>query len=434
MSFIKNIYRYIKKRFGREEADDVREILEEYKRLKEQQQSQQKVQGGLGGEQQVGQENGKKQEASQQPPSTGKKSKRGMGGKKVSGGKRGKIKSEEPPRVSPEDIIDRIFVERKNESREQGVESLLDIDTSETTFEDGEEGMMREWDYEEQSYHNRATYVIRTLSQGSSRDYEFFRENFGHLVESVREELRKLKKRKREKVKGTKRGSRIHQRRAREEVTRVISGKEPKGDIYIKSKERERDYTVAILIDRSSSTRYRVENHTRIQVEKYTALILAEALAELGDSFSVASFQTDYYSEHNLIEYIKRHYEPWDEEKKEIVASLDYVEGSKTPSGVAIRVAIEDLERRKQKNKVLIIITDGRPEYLKETSEEYDIMDTRKAIEEAEEAGIRVVLLTIDPEPSYFRTLSEPASYARAFNDVESLIYEIVDIYKSLRK
>jgi nitric oxide reductase NorD protein len=90
--------------------------------------------------------------------------------------------------------------------------------------------------------------------------------------------------------------------------------------------------------------------------------------------------------------------------------------------GAAIRRTTRHLLEEEARDKLLIIVADGKPSDDSSYTGEYAIKDTARAIAEAEEKGIKVLYLNIDhAQPDYFKELTSNATYARWFKDPKEL-------------
>jgi nitric oxide reductase NorD protein len=64
--------------------------------------------------------------------------------------------------------------------------------------------------------------------------------------------------------------------------------------------------------------------------------------------------------------------------------------------GAAIRYATAQLQERPERRKLLMLLTDGKPNDLDHYEGRYGIEDTRQAIHEAHRAGLSPFCVTID--------------------------------------
>ena len=104
-----------------------------------------------------------------------------------------------------------------------------------------------------------------------------------------------------------------------------------------------------MLIDASGSQRSR-QGQVALQ-----AYILSEALSNVGIPHRVISFCTfwDYTILHRLRSY--------DDDRRENNNIFDYTTSSNNRDGLAIRAASDALLEREEENKIMILLSDGRP-------------------------------------------------------------------------
>jgi nitric oxide reductase NorD protein len=69
-----------------------------------------------------------------------------------------------------------------------------------------------------------------------------------------------------------------------------------------------------------------------------------------------------------------------------------------TRMGAAIRKATEILARQKTRERLLLLLTDGKPNDADHYEGRYGIEDTRKALIEARQQGLRPFCVTVDQE------------------------------------
>ena len=160
----------------------------------------------------------------------------------------------------------------------------------------------------------------------------------------------------------------------------------PKIDFYERPLVDRRDLSVLVLLDVSGSTEEEVEGERIIDIEKHAALILGQGLASLGDRFSLAGFSSNGRDDCRYFPY-KDFTDPWGHES---ISRLYAAESSSsTRIGVALRHAGFRLLEEPSKQRLIILVTDGRPMdqgYDPETR--YAQHDVRMACEENRKNGI----------------------------------------------
>ena len=87
--------------------------------------------------------------------------------------------------------------------------------------------------------------------------------------------------------------------------------------------------------------------------------------------------------------------------------------GYYTRIGAAIRHASAELRRQQNRKKLLLVLTDGKPNDIDHYEGRFGIEDTRHAVMEARRAGVCVFGVTVDRDAqSYFPTLFGRGGYA----------------------
>ncbi len=164
--------------------------------------------------------------------------------------------------------------------------------------------------------------------------------------------------------------------------------------LYRDYRQRYRSLSCLLLADLSLSTDAWVNNDTQvIDIIRDSLYLFAEALDATGDRFAIHGFSSRYRS-HVRFHRIKRfdeHYTP------PVRGRIQQIKpGYYTRMGAAIRYASQLLEAEPTFQKILLILTDGKPNDLDKYEGRYGIEDTRMAILEAEKKGLRPFCVTID--------------------------------------
>ena len=127
--------------------------------------------------------------------------------------------------------------------------------------------------------------------------------------------------------------------------------------------------------------------------KRESLVLLSEALQTLGDRYAIYGFSGMTRKRCELYR-IKTFEESYDSKVKARIAGIrpqDY-----TRMGVTIRHLSEKLLNVDAKTRVLITISDGKPDDYDGYRGEYGIEDTRQALMEAKHAGIHPFCITID--------------------------------------
>ena len=200
-------------------------------------------------------------------------------------------------------------------------------------------------------------------------------------------------------------------------------GISPSEKNYIRTRKNTRDIAVSFLIDMSGSTRGKT-----IALEKEALVIMSEALDELGDTFSIYGFSG--YTRQNVAFYIIKDFsEHYDHRIAEKISAIR--DKHSTRIGPALRHAALKLSKRDEKIKLLILLSDGKPED-REYYDAYGIEDTRAALKEGQKYGIRPFCITVDTKaPEYLHRMYSHSNWV-VVNDVAKLPLKITRIYRQL--
>ncbi|MGN6812840.1 MAG: nitric oxide reductase activation protein NorD, partial [Thermomicrobiales bacterium] len=202
---------------------------------------------------------------------------------------------------------------------------------------------------------------------------------------------------------------------------------------YARTREQRRDIAVAFLIDLSGSTGGFVAGphggERVIDIARGALVLLCEALTMLDDRHAVYGFSgstrkgCEFYT-------VKDFADAYDDETKRRISGLAPL--SYTRLGPPIRHTATLLHAVSARVKLLLLLSDGRPNDFDAYGGEYGIADTRKALLEARGRGIRTFCLTIDAEArDYLPRLFGPDNYA-ILSNVAALPRRLPDLYRRL--
>lgn len=180
--------------------------------------------------------------------------------------------------------------------------------------------------------------------------------------------------------------------------------------IHLAMRRQARDLAVALLVDVSLSTDAYIDNRRVLDVEKEALTVLANGIAACGDDSAVYTF-TSRKRHWVRIDTVKDFAEPMGERVARRIAALQ--PGFYTRIGTAVRHAAARLLERPNRHRLLLVLTDGKPNDVDHYEGRYGIEDTRKAVQEARRAGVAVFGVTVDREAkAYFPTLFGRGGYA----------------------
>jgi nitric oxide reductase NorD protein len=106
--------------------------------------------------------------------------------------------------------------------------------------------------------------------------------------------------------------------------------------------------------------------------------------------------------------------------------------GHYTRMGAAVRHVTRQLEQRPQRHRLLLILTDGKPNDSDYYEGRFAVEDTRMAIREAQRAGIKGFGITVDRSArDYFPYVFGPGAYS-IFPHISRLPTALPAIYRQL--
>lgn len=209
----------------------------------------------------------------------------------------------------------------------------------------------------------------------------------------------------------------------------LLASGETTSRFYCDSRNNERDLAVSVLFDASRSTEAFIGERSVMDIGKEVLVALAEGITACGDQVSIHAFSS-LKRERVMITSIKSFEDNSNPLVNRRIMSLTpcYY----TRMGAAIRHISSYLEKRSSSRRLLLLITDGRPNDLDHYEGRYGIEDTRRAVMEARRLGHAVFGITIDAKaqhyvpyifgPSGFVIIPNPSQLVRALPIIYSHI------------
>ena len=199
---------------------------------------------------------------------------------------------------------------------------------------------------------------------------------------------------------------------------------------YENFERKTRDMSTLILADVSLSTEAGITQEIRIiDMIKDGLIVFSESLERLQDKFAIYTFSS-LKNTNVRFEIIKNFKEKYTDHTR---GRIDAIKpGYYTRLGSAIREASKILDKQKTANKLLLIISDGKPNDLDRYDGRYGVEDTKKAIQEAKKLGLTPFCITIDLESKeYLPYLFGKNGYA-VIRDSKKLPSILPEIYMNL--
>ncbi len=163
--------------------------------------------------------------------------------------------------------------------------------------------------------------------------------------------------------------------------------------LYAAVRPARRELSILLLVDISGSTTEYVNRVRIIDVEMEALLLASEAFDALGDPYAILTF-SGKGAEHVRVRVVKGFGERNGEDVRGRVAALR-PEGY-TRMGAAIRHASAVLARQGARHRLLLIISDGKPNDEDHYQGRFAVEDTRQAVVEARAQGIFPFCVTVD--------------------------------------
>lgn len=215
-----------------------------------------------------------------------------------------------------------------------------------------------------------------------------------------------------------------------EEWAELRAGRTPAGRLYSRERHRRREVAVALLIDASGSTDAWVSGRQRvIDVARETALCFCEALATLGDRHAVYAFSGTGAADVR-VSAVRRFEERGVHGVRSRIAGLE--PDAFTRLGAPLRHVTAQLARQRARVRLLLLLSDGKPDDEDLYEGDYGVEDVRQAVAEARLQGVHVVCVTIDRKgPTYLPRMFGPSGYTVLWN-VSQLPERLPQIYRRL--
>ncbi|VAW92173.1 Nitric oxide reductase activation protein NorD [hydrothermal vent metagenome] len=203
-----------------------------------------------------------------------------------------------------------------------------------------------------------------------------------------------------------------------------LDGSEMSDRLYTRMHRTERNIAVVFMVDMSGSTKGWIND-----AERESLIMLSETLETLGDRYAIYGF-SGIARKRCEIYKIKEFDEDYNNEIKARIAGIepqDY-----TRMGFAIRHLSKILNEVEAKTRILITISDGKPDDYDNYRGEYGIEDTRRALIESKRDGIHPYCITIDTQAKDYLSYMYGAAAYTVIDDVKQLPLKVTDIYRRL--
>jgi nitric oxide reductase NorD protein len=164
--------------------------------------------------------------------------------------------------------------------------------------------------------------------------------------------------------------------------------------LYKEFRSGDRDLACLLLADLSLSTDTWIDDHHRvIDVIRDSLFLFGESLAATGDRFGICGFSSrrrDPVRVHVLKGFDERY-------GRAVRGRIQAIRpGYYTRMGAALRYGAKLLEMQPAKRRLLLLLSDGKPNDLDQYEGRYGIEDTRHAVLAAKRLGLQPYCVTVD--------------------------------------
>ncbi|MES9829170.1 MAG: VWA domain-containing protein [Candidatus Thiodiazotropha sp.] len=165
-------------------------------------------------------------------------------------------------------------------------------------------------------------------------------------------------------------------------------------NLYRDLRTGARDLSCLLMADLSLSTDSWIDNHHRvIDVIRDSLYLFAESLSATGDRFGLYGFSSRK-RDPVRVHQIKAFDESYSAKSRGKIQAIK--PGYYTRMGAAIRYAHQLLNKQPAQRRLLLLLSDGKPNDLDKYEGRYGVEDTRQAVREARNSGIQPFCVTID--------------------------------------
>lgn len=211
--------------------------------------------------------------------------------------------------------------------------------------------------------------------------------------------------------------------------TDLAAGGQGSDRIHMMSRPHASDLAVTILVDVSLSTDAWIDNRRVLDVEKEALLVLSQGLAAIGTDHSILTF-TSRRRSWVRVETVKAFDELTGPAVENRIGALK--PGYYTRLGAALRHSTAELQKRPNRTKLLLVLTDGKPNDIDHYEGRFALEDSRRAVQEARRSGTKVFAVTVDRDAqSYLPVMFGRNGFAMV-GDISRLPAALPAIYRGL--
>lgn len=326
------------------------------------------------------------------------------------------------------DDLDEISLSKQRKRKGGGLKLHLDLPPADMDDIPLGEGIkLPEWDYKRHEL--RPEYACVQMMQPRLQDAMPLPQHLQALAHKVRRQFEQLRSEPlwlRQQMQG----SELDLQACVDFYVERRQGQTVQPGLYMDLQRKHRDLSCLALADLSMSTDAHVNNERRvIEVVGDSLLLFAEALSAVGDDFALYGFSSLRRHSVRMLN-IKDFDQKYSANVCGAIQSLK--PGYYTRMGAAIRRATQILEKRPHQRKLLLLITDGKPNDLDVYEGRYGVEDTRQAVMEARRAGLVPFCITIDHKAEDYLPYMFGANGYTLIKEPEQLPVRLPQLYRLL--
>ncbi len=269
-----------------------------------------------------------------------------------------------------------------------------------------------EWDYRKNTYHPAHCRVLARTADELEQDTQWQPDREARKrIRAVKRQFEALRPR-REKLMRQVDGEEIDMDALIRSRCDLAASGQASNRVFSSMRNAARDLGVAVLIDTSRSSESWIDGRQVIEISKEALIALALGLAACGDDNAIYSFSSLRRDRVN-VSTVKAFAEPLGPPVFSRIGALK--PGFYTRLGAAMRHVTTVLAAAANGKKLLLVLSDGKPNDLDHYEGRYGVEDTARAVREARQAGIAVFGITIDKKAqSYFPFIFGQGAYSIA--------------------
>ena len=280
-----------------------------------------------------------------------------------------------------------------------------------------------EWDCTAGRYRKNAVRIIEQDAPTGPRDaVNAIRATHRQEIIEIQRRFAELKIEQRW-LHGQRDGSEIDVERTVTALTDIQAGQTPSDNLYQRFQRNRTPLAIMTLVDLSGSTNGRILSQEQIAV-----VLFREALQSLHVSSSFFGFSGEGAQSCRF-----QRIQDWQDDDIEVDKRMGSLQAhGSSRLGAYVRHATGLLKKRPETQRVLLLLSDGKPEDGDAYRGRYGVHDTAIAVREARKFGIHVHCISLDNgETKYLQTIFGPKGFT-CVDDASALPSRLPDVFHSL--